>query len=113
MLRRPPVPHVSGSATTLSVVDALRDFPSREPQSTHDQACTGNVGSQADRDRESWQVSKDNDSVEKAVFSLFGKKSAGGLVVASSRKSEVEQVVVYKYGRAPITYIAKTIKLTM
>ena len=35
-----------------STVDGLRDFPSRETQSTHDQASTGNVGSQADSDRE-------------------------------------------------------------
>ena len=52
MLGRPPVPHALGSSTTLSTVDALREFPSRETQSTHDQASTGNVGNQADSDRE-------------------------------------------------------------
>ena len=40
------------------------------------------------------------------------KKSFGGLVVASPRKSGVEQVVVYQYGRAR-TYIAKKVKLIM
>ena len=52
MLGRPPVTHALGSFTTLSTVDGLRNFQSRETQSTHDQASTGNVGSQADSDRE-------------------------------------------------------------
>ena len=51
MLGRQPVTDASGSSTTLSTVDRLRDFPSRATQSTHDQASTGNVGSQADRER--------------------------------------------------------------
>ena len=53
MLGQPPVTHASGSATTLSTVDGLRDFQSHGTRSTHDYASTGNVGSQADRDRES------------------------------------------------------------
>ena len=32
----------------MSTVDGLRDVRSREPQSTHDHASTGNIGSQAD-----------------------------------------------------------------
>ena len=53
MLGRPPVTHASGISTKLSTVDSLRDFPSRVAQSTRDQASTGNVGSQADGERES------------------------------------------------------------
>ena len=53
MLGQPPVTLASGGFTTLSTVDGLRGYPSRETQSTHYQSPTGNVGSQADRERES------------------------------------------------------------
>ena len=68
MLGRPPVTHAAGISTTLGTVDGLQDFPSRETQITHDQASAGGVESQDHRVRESLQVSKDNDAVEKVVF---------------------------------------------
>ena len=73
-LCRPPVTHTSCSSTTLGTVVGLRDFPSRETQITHDQASAGDVENQDNRVREPWQVSKDNEAVEKVAFLNIWKK---------------------------------------